>query len=172
MKINIGSGLVTLSAVFLAVTAASVTTAPAEIPALDSCTSITPRALDAYSKKIGNALKWASADASKNGRTGAYAVAATNSKNLLQRALDRSKKASADLRSADASVTTAAEAGTVKEHVRYILEIVPQAAHWAIISEIYHKSQDARKAFDASIVVLDEGNRLYAESGRCYMDGL
>ena len=56
--------------------------------------------------------------------------------------------------------------------MRNILETVPPAAHWAIISEIYHKSPDARKAFEGSIVVLEQGNHLYAESGRCYMDGL
>jgi hypothetical protein len=69
-------------------------------------------------------------------------------------------------------VTTAAEAGTTKEHVRSILNTVPQAAHWSMISEIYHKSPDARKAFEGSIAVLGQGNLLYAESGRCYMDGL
>jgi hypothetical protein len=46
---------------------------------------------------------------------------------------------------------------------------VPEAAHWAIVSEIYHKSTDAWKAFDGSATVLAEGNALYAESGRCYM---
>ena len=146
--------------------------APADSSTLDPCTAITPKALDAYSRRISAALKWASADASTNGKTGSYAVAATNSRDLLQRALDRSKKASADLSKSNPSVTTAAEAGQTKEHVRSILEVVPQAAHWSIISEIYHKSPDARKAFEGSIVVLDQGNRLYAESGRCYMDGL
>lgn len=145
---------------------------PAESPTLDPCTAITPKALDAYSRQISAALKWASADAKKNGTSGSYAVAATNSRNLLQRALDRSKRASEDLSKSNPSVTTAAEAGQTKEHVRNILETVPQAAHWAIISEIYHKSPDARKAFEGSIVVLEQGNRLYAESGRCYMDGL
>jgi hypothetical protein len=69
-------------------------------------------------------------------------------------------------------VTTAAEAGTAKEHLRYVLEILPQAAHWAIISEIYHDSQDARRAFEGSIRVLADGNALFADAGRCYMDGL
>ncbi|MEE8487761.1 MAG: hypothetical protein V3S56_06295, partial [Gemmatimonadota bacterium] len=146
--------------------------APAASPTLDPCTSINPKALDAYSRRISSALKWASADASKNGKTGSYAVAATNSRDLLQKALDRSHRASADLSRSNPSVTTAAEAGQTKEHVRYILEIVPQAAHWSIISEIYHKSSDALKAFEGSVVVLEQGNRLFAEASRCYMDGL
>ena len=146
--------------------------APAGEAALDSCAAISPRSLEAYGRTISGAYKWASADASKNGTSGAYAVAATNSRDLLKRARDRTNAAIADLKKSDPSVTTAAEAGTVKEHIRSILEVVPQAAHWSIISEIYHKSSDARKAFEGSIKVLDQGNHLYAESGRCYMDGL
>jgi hypothetical protein len=88
---------------------------------------------------------------------------------LLQRALDRAKQARSDLGN-DPATTTPAEAGTVKEHLRNILETVPEAAHWAIVSEIYHKSADARKAFDGSVAVLEQGNALYAESGRCYMN--
>ena len=145
---------------------------PAGEAALDSCSAISPRSLEAYGRTIAAAHKWASADASKNGTSGAYAVAATNSRDLLKRAQDRTTTAIADLKKSNPSVTTAAEAGTVKEHIRSILEVVPQAAHWSIISEIYHKSSDARKAFEGSIKVLDQGNRLYAESGRCYMDGL
>jgi hypothetical protein len=68
--------------------------------------------------------------------------------------------------------TTAAEAGKIKEHVRAILEVVPQAAHWSMVSEIYHQSSEARKAFEGSIKVLEQGNHLYAESGRFHMDGL
>jgi hypothetical protein len=125
--------------------------------------------VDRYTRTIQNALKWAAADAAANGTSGRYAVAATNSRMLLQRALDRAKQARSDLGKFDPATTTPAEAGTVKEHLRYILETVPEAAHWAIVSEIYHKSTDAWKAFDGSATVLAEGNALYAESGRCYM---
>jgi hypothetical protein len=145
---------------------------PESIAAVDSCGSISPRSLQAYGRTIDSAHRYASADASKYGTDGAYAVAARNSRDLLKRAQDRNSAAITPLNSSNPAVTTAAEAGTVKEHVRAILEVVPQAAHWSMVSEIYHKSSEARKAFEASIKVLEQGNHLYAESGRCYIDGL
>ena len=79
---------------------------------------------------------------------------------------------SRDLSAADPTVTTAAEAGQTKEHVRTIIELLPQAAHWSIISEIYHDSRDARQAFEGSVAAIARGNEIFAEAGRCYMDGL
>ena len=146
--------------------------APAESPSLDPCTAITPRTLDSYARSIGEALKWASADAAKNGKSGQHAVAATSSRDLLQHSVDQIKTASAALSQSNPSVTTAAEAHMMKEYVRNTLERIPAAAHWSTVSEIYHKSTDARKAFDASVVALEQGTRLFAEAGRCYMDGL
>lgn len=151
---------------------AKATRAPAPDARLEPCATISPRSLESYGRTIAAAHRSASADASKNGTSGAYAVAATNSRDLLKRAVDRNAAAIAALEGSNPAVTTAAEAGTVKEHVRYILEVVPQAAHWSLISEIYHDSPDARKAFEGSVKVLEEGNRLFADAGRCYMDGL
>ena len=144
----------------------------AEGAQLDPCTAISPGSLSAYAQVVAAAHKWAAADASANGTSGRYAVAATNSRDQLKAAYDRTLSAIADLRKSGPSVTTAAEAGTIKEHIRYILQLVPQAAHWAIISEVYHDSPDARKAFEGSIEVLKRGNELYAETSRCYMNGL
>ncbi|MGI9037794.1 MAG: hypothetical protein ACR2GQ_02930 [Gemmatimonadota bacterium] len=146
--------------------------APAETVTLDPCRSISPRSIDSYVGTIEGALRYATTDAKQNGTGGAYAVAATNSRDLLQRALDRANRASDDINGTNPSVTTAAEAGTIKEHMGAILGVVPQAAHWSIISEIYHNSSNARKAFERSIAVLEQGNALFAESGRCYMNGL
>lgn len=134
----------------------------------DACSAISPKSLDAYGRTIAAAHRSAAADAAKNGTSGAYAVAATNARDQLKRAQDRAAKAVADLGS-DPAVTTSAEAGTAKEHLRFILELVPQAAHWAIVSEIYHDSRDAAQAFEGSVRVLAEGNTLFAEAGRCYM---
>jgi hypothetical protein len=166
-----GLGLVATAVVASAVICKSalVTVAAAADQGADPCLAISPKAVDLYIRTIQNALKWAAADAAANGTSGQYAVAASNSRMLLQRALDRAKLARSDL-GTDPATTTPAEAGTVKEHVRNILETVPEAAHWAIVSEIYHKSADARKAFDGSVAVLEQGNALYAESGRCYMN--
>jgi len=146
--------------------------APAESPTLDPCTAITPRSLDAYARTIGEALKWASADASKNGKSGRYGAVAINSRDLLQYSLDQVETASAALSQSNPSVTSAAEAHMMKEYVRNTLEKVPGSAALSTVSEIYHKSAEARKAFDASVVVLEQGTQLFAEAGRCYMNGL
>jgi hypothetical protein len=135
----------------------------------DACGAISPRSMEAYSRTIADAHKSAASDAARNGTSGAYAVAARNARDQLKQAQDWAAKAVTDLRSSDPSVTTPAEAGTIKEHLRYILQLVPQAAHWAIVSEIYHDSRDAARAFDGSVRVLAEGNVLFAEAGRCYM---
>jgi hypothetical protein len=170
-KVHVGAGaLATLAAI--AVAAMLPPPGVARPGPSNPCATISPRSLESYGRTIAAAHKSASADAAKNGSAGAYAVAATNSRDLLKRAVDRNAAAIAALQSSNPAVTTAAEAGTVKEHVRYILEVVPQAAHWSLISEIYHDSPDARKAFEGSVKVLEEGNRLFAEAGRCYMDGL
>jgi hypothetical protein len=146
--------------------------APAESPTLNPCAAVTPRTLDSYARSIEEALKWASADAAKNGRSGQHAAAATNSRDLLQHSLDQIKTASSALSQSSPSVTSPAEAHMMKEYVRNTLERIPAAAHWSTVSEIYHKSTDARKAFDGSVVALEQGTRLFAEAGRCYMDGL
>ena len=138
-------------------------------PHTDHCNEITPVVLDRYADEIGTALSWATKDAVKNGASGQYAVAATNSRDLFKRAQDKAKEGAQSLRKANPSVTTYAEAGVIKETVRSIIETVPQASHWATISAIYHKSVDAERAFDQSVVVLNQGNSLFAASSRCYM---
>jgi hypothetical protein len=163
---------VTISGVVALALSFALARSPNGIAALDSCAAISPRNLETYQRTITATHKSATADASRNGTSGQYAVAATNSRDLLERAQGRVTSAISDLRRSDPSVTTAEEAGTVKEHVRYILEVVPQAAHWSMISEIYHDSPEAWKAFEGSIKVLEEGNRIFAEAGRCYMEGL
>lgn len=167
-----GPAIAAASLLTLFVAALAAGRAAADVPPPDACAAISPHSLSAFGRTVAAAQRWASADASKNGTSGTYAVAATNSRDLLARAADRVASAVSDLESTIPSVTTAAEAGTVKEHLRYVLEIVPQAAHWAIVSEIYHDSPDARKAFEGSVKVLAEGNALFADAGRCYMDGL
>ncbi len=142
---------------------------PASATLSDDCSKISPVILDRYARDIGTALSWATKDAAQNGASGQYAVAATNSRDLFKRAQDKAKEGAQSLRKANPSVTTYAEAGVIKEIVRSIIETVPQASHWATISAIYHKSADAERAFDQGVVVLNQGNSLFAASSRCYM---
>lgn len=136
-----------------------------------NCRAVSSRAMDALATTLRSAYVAASADASQNGSTGQYAVAATNSRDLIKRALDRAARMISDHNSSDPRTTTYAEAGTVKEHTRAIIEVLPQAAHWAVISNIYHNSSDARKAFDLASNALDQGRELFVDACNCYMDG-
>ena len=145
--------------------------AVADAATASSCEAITPESMASYARVIERALKSAQKDVRANGTSGAYAVAATNSRDLLNRAMDRVNDGAEKLRSADPRTTTYAEGGMIKEHIRSTLEWMPQAGHWALVSAIYHKSTDARDAFEGTISALEEGNRLYAESGRCYLTG-
>lgn len=138
---------------------------------LRGCDSVTPAALSSYARAIERALKSAQKDARANGTDGSYAVAATNARDLLDRAKTRIEDGADKLRASDPRVTTYAEGGMIKEHVRNSLDWMSQAGHWSLISAIYHESTDARDAFEGTITALAEGQTLFAESGRCYMSG-
>lgn len=142
-------------------------------PAIDdvNCRAVSTRAMQTLQSTLRSAHSAAEADARKNGNTGQYAVAATNSRDQIKRALDRATDMLATHNSADPRTTTYAEGGTVKEYTRSILEGLPQAAHWATISNIYHNSPDARKAFDGATRALEQSQALFVDASNCYMDG-
>jgi len=135
------------------------------------CADVTPRSVQQLSRAIGAALRPATADASKYGTDGAYAVAATNSRDLLKRAQDRVDAAYDKLQVSNPRVTTYAEGGEVKEHVRSTFEWISQAGHWSLVSAAYHRSTDAHDAFDGAVRALEMATGLYAEAGRCFMSG-
>lgn len=136
-----------------------------------NCRAVSTRTMQRLQGTLRDAHSAAGTDAARNGSNGAYAVAATNSRDLIKRALDRSARMISDHNSSDPNTTTAAEAGTAKEHTRAIIEVLPQAAHWAAISNIYHKSPDARRAFDGAAAALQQGQALFVDASNCYMDG-
>jgi hypothetical protein len=82
--------------------------------------------------------------------------------------MDRAAAAAADLRN-DPRVTTTAEAGTINEHVRFILELVPQAAHGRSSARSTTRATTRGKRFEGSIRVPTDGSQLYAEEGRAYL---
>lgn len=136
---------------------------------VSACQSVTPRSVSADAASIDRALRYANADARANGENGSYAVAARNSRDLLDRAKKRVEDGAAKLRGSDPRVTTYAEGGMIKEHVRGSVDLMTQAGQWALISAAYHGSTDARDAFKATVTALAEGHGLFAESGRCFL---
>lgn len=138
-----------------------------------TCTSLNASSIGGYRNLIGKALEAARQDAIANGTDGAYKVAATNSRDILQRAYDRAGQMvdfNQNQGNRNPNVTTYAEAGTIKVYLQSILNTLPDAAHWATISAIYHKSQQASDAFDRTIVAMNRGSQLMGYAGRCYVD--
>ena len=136
-----------------------------------NCRAVSTRSITNLQRALMTAYDAADSDARQNGTNGAYAVAATNSRMLIKRAVDQADQMLADHRKADPSTTTPAEGGTVKEHTRAIIEVLPEAAHWAIVSNIYHGSNAAREAFNGAAESLDQGLKLFVDASNCYMSG-
>ena len=166
--------LMTLGATGAAALLLSAPSGPAPAPLearASSCATVTPQSLQTFERSIERALRSAESDARANGASGAYAVAATNSRDLLVRSRNRIQDAVTFLQSSSPGSTTYAEAGQVKEYVRSTFEWLSQAGHWALVSAAYHRSTDARNTFEGSLGALGEAQRVYGDSGRCYISG-
>ena len=155
---------------------ASVGAAPLNdaVPTADdaACTPVTTKALADLGRTLGRALAPAAADARKNGTSGSYAVAARNTRDLIQRAKNRVEEAEEWLEKApDPRVTSYAEGGQIKEYLRPTFEWLSQAGHWATISATYHRSTDAQQAFDRTTQALVATTQRYREAGQCFMSG-
>lgn len=147
--------------------------APASLEAhtADACATVTPRSLQTFQRSIERALRSAESDARANGATGAYSVAATNSRDLLVQSRNRIQEALSFLQSSSPGSTTFAEGYQVKEYARSTFEWLSRAGHWAVISAVYHNSTDARDAFEGTLGALGEAQRVYGDSSRCYISG-
>ena len=135
-----------------------------------NCRAVTTRDMERLRADLRTAHDAADADHRANGSSGAYAIAATNSRDLIQRAIDQADAMIAKHRGSDPRTVTPAEGGTFKEHTRAIIEVLPEAAHWAMVSEIYHDSQPARAAFEGAVAALARGQEIFVNAGRCYME--
>ncbi|MEZ4588180.1 MAG: hypothetical protein R2909_17520 [Gemmatimonadales bacterium] len=145
------------------------TGSPAESDAVaDPCATFTQAALNGYRSQLGQALQAAQADARANGSNGRYKVAATNARDLLQRSYDRAGEMLQFSQRSDPGTTTYVEAGNYKAYLQSILKWLPDAAHWATISAVYHRSQSALDAFDRSTAAITRGAQMMADAGRCY----
>jgi hypothetical protein len=136
--------------------------------AADPCAALNAQTIDGYQRLLKEALDAATQDARANGVNGKYAVAATNSKDLLQRAYDRATQMVQSNRKSNPNSTTYAEAGQFKVYLQTILKWLPDAAHWATISAAYHRSQHAIVAFDKTADAMERGSQLIGDAGRCY----
>lgn len=140
-------------------------------PTADPCASLNASTLGSYRSLIGRALASARADARANGTNGKYAVAATNTRDLLQRSYDRATqmvKFNQTQGNRNPNSTTYVEAGNFKAYLQSILNWLPDAAHWATISAAYHRSQQAMAAFDGTVDAIQRGGQLIGDAGRCF----
>jgi hypothetical protein len=146
------------------------TGSPASRP-VDACQSLNGSSLGGYRNLIGKALAAARADAQANGIQGRYAVAATNTRDLLHRSYDRATEM-VDFRrnqgDRNPNTTNYVEGGNYKAYLHTIPKLLPDAAHWATISASYHRSQQAMEAFNVTLDALEQGGRLIGEAGLCF----
>lgn len=168
-KIAVVAGFTALATAMLALLIATPTVPPLGAAPANPCTDVTAQSVQRLQRSIQRALRTAEADTRANGQTGSYAVAATNSRDLLARSDKRIGEAITLLKTSSPGSTTYAEGGQVKEYVRNTFEWLSQAGHWALISAAYHRSPDARETFEGSVVALGEAQRVFGESGRCFM---
>lgn len=137
----------------------------------DPCSSLNASSLGGYRNLIGKALSAARVDADRNGTSGAYAVAATNARDQLQRAYDRASQMvdfNQNHGNRNPNSTTYAEGGQFKAYLQSILNMLPDAAHWATISAVYHRSRPAMDAFSRTMDALSQGSALMSAAGLCY----
>jgi len=142
---------------------------PLSAPGGDSCAAVSPTEITALLPTLEAALALARADEAANGVTGAYAVAARYNREYLEQAIAKVHSLLDWLASLpDPDQTTYAEAYSVAATMNDLLASLPTGGHWAIISSVYHHSDEARRSFELGAQALEVANELRAQGYRCY----
>lgn len=141
-------------------------------PLTESCTSLTPAAIQAVIDAIDASLTKADSDVAAFGVAGAYAVAAQHNQTYLRIAKDTMTALQTFLRDEDLDspyVSNPSAAYNVHGYVRETVGPLHHARHWATISASYHTSQDALDSVDRTSEALALIDPLGAEAALCYM---
>jgi hypothetical protein len=145
---------------------------PSPVQAADSCSTLTPSAIQQVINSINQSLASANQDIAANGASGAYASAARDNLTLITRARDEWVNRQTWLKQNKLDtpyVSNASAASSVHGTVQKSVSDLHLARHWATISAIYHKSQAARTSFEQTTQALMQAEVLGAAAGRCYM---
>ena len=138
----------------------------------DACNALTQSAIQAVLAKIGESRAEAQLDASANGVTGTYAVAATYNLAYLQDAETRFQDLDAWLVSEGLYtpfVDNASAAYSVHGTVREVSNLLHYARHWASISASYHRSSFAKNSIDRTSQALTLMDRVGVSAVACYI---
>ena len=160
------------SVVAAMLTAAFVSMVPGNAAAQGACSALTQPAIQAVISKIGQSRAEAQLDASANGITGAYAVAATYNLAYLQDAEKRFQDLDAWLVSIGLYtpfVDNASASYSVHGTVRDVSNLLHHARHWASISAVYHTSSSAKNSIDRTSEALTLMDSLGASAVACYV---
>jgi hypothetical protein len=144
--------------------------APRPLP--ESCTSLTPVAIQAVIDAIDASLTKADSDVAAFGIAGAYASATHANQTYLRIAKDTMTTLQSWLHDNDLDspyVTNTSAAYNVHGYVRETVGPLHHARHWATISATYHDSQDALDSVDRTSEALALIEPLAAEAALCYM---
>jgi hypothetical protein len=145
---------------------------PSPVQAADSCSALTPSAIQQVINSITQSRASATQDVAANGTTGAYALAAKYNLEYLTTARDQWLSLQSWLKQHQLDtpyVSNASAAYTVHGYVRDSVEGLHIARHWATISVAYHKSQAARTSYEQTTQALMQAETVGAAAGRCYM---
>jgi hypothetical protein len=141
-------------------------------PLTESCTSLTPAAIQAVIDAIDASLTKADSDVAAFGVTGAYASATHYNQANLRIAKDTMTALQSWLHDEGLDspyVTNTSAAYSVHGYVRDTVGPLHHARHWATISATYHNSQDALDSVDRTSEALALMEPLGAEAALCYM---
>lgn len=111
------------------------------------------------------------ADVAAFGVTGAYAAAPALARDSIDTALAELDREEAHMDSYQArNAVFYSLAYSIGLTMQVIVEQLQYSAHWASISVVYHRSADARRAFELSVATIELANDVHARATRCYMN--
>jgi hypothetical protein len=138
-----------------------------------SCAALTPAAIDDIITTLHTSLAHAEADATANGTTGAYAVAAVYNRDGVKAAHEQFVTLQTWLNEqglAAPYVSNTSAAYSVHGTVREAVSQLHHARHWATISVVYHGSADAHASMEVTSTALERIDTLGANAARCYIE--
>jgi hypothetical protein len=154
----------------IAASLATGTTTPAPAAAEpDPCVALDSASFDGLLGIINPGVTAAEADFKANGETGAYALAAQYSRDYLVSARKTVQDLQSWMSSIEVDATNASAAGGIHLSMTDAITALQAAAWWSLVSGSYHKSVDARTAFERASQATGRANEIGTQAGHCYL---
>ncbi len=141
----------------------------------DQFDCFSPSELDMLENHITESLRFAERDKTQFGVTGAYASAPNDNVRMLKEILGEVHNIINHLKKPsnggdkNPNKIIFSEASWVYDSMNKISKKMGSAAHWARISTVYHKSADAQKSFQITMIAFQQVVKIMDMAGNCYM---